>query len=100
VTFGLEKQTQKNSKLQVQHPLVDVDGWKMVGSKFQQGLWPGLIPYKVKWSTLLQVKQSITNIKTPVDENHLILKFNRKMKKKDKENPVIIHYGTYIVTYN
>ena len=43
VTFGLEKQTPKNSKLQVQHPLVDVDGWKMVGSKFQQGLWPSLV---------------------------------------------------------
>jgi hypothetical protein len=28
--------------------------------------------------------------KKTVDENHLLLKFNRKMKKKDKENPVTI----------
>jgi hypothetical protein len=35
-----------------------------------------------------------------VDENHLLLKINRKKKKKDKENPVTIHHGIYIVTYN
>ena len=38
--------------------------------------------------------------KKTVDENHLLLKINRKMKKKEKENPVTIHYGTYIVTFN
>ena len=38
--------------------------------------------------------------KNTVDENHLLLKSNRKKKKKDKENPVTIHHGTYIVTYN
>jgi hypothetical protein len=43
VTFVLEKQTPKKSKLQVQHPIVNVDGWKMVGSKFQEGLWPSLL---------------------------------------------------------
>jgi len=42
------------------------------------------------------VKQSITSIKTPVDENHLLLKINRKKKKKDKENPVTIH-GTNVL---
>jgi len=38
--------------------------------------------------------------KKTVDENHLLLKINRKKKKKDKENPVTIHHGTYIVSYN
>jgi hypothetical protein len=38
--------------------------------------------------------------KKTVDENHLLLKINRKKKKKDKENPVTIHHGTYIVSFN
>jgi hypothetical protein len=33
--FWAGNKLKKFQNLQVQHPLVDVDGWKMVGSKFQ-----------------------------------------------------------------